>query len=247
MSASAVFTAQPSLLGSALRRSDHNQALWDAEYGQAQSIPSSLRPEPAHALSTILPNIPIARGRLLDLGAGNGRHSFLFASLGFEVTALDFSNAALGLVQARAIHEPRLARRITPIRHDLYDPLPFPDSRFDVVLDAYCLCHITNYPSHLTVLQSVRRVLRAGGVFVTIQLDSDDRYYKERLSRRVEGGFESFDPINGFTKVHVDHVSYLTRYGMGFEHVATRKVVFSDMVRGTTYARSVFGMVLRKA
>lgn len=41
------------------------------------------------------------RGRVLDLACGAGRHSVLFAEQGWEVTAVDSSAVALGLVRAR--------------------------------------------------------------------------------------------------------------------------------------------------
>ena len=51
-------------------------------------------------------------GRVLDLGCGRGELAFYFASLGHEVTAVDYSRDAVALAEKTFEHDPELRRRV---------------------------------------------------------------------------------------------------------------------------------------
>lgn len=77
------------------------QDLWDREYEQAPTNPSSLRAAPAHALVELMKTYEFPAARALDFGCGNGRNSLFLASLGMRVTALDFCPKAVALTLER--------------------------------------------------------------------------------------------------------------------------------------------------
>ncbi len=77
-------------------------------------------------------------GRLLDVGCGEGRHAILAATLGFQVTAIDFEPMALK--RARHFAKMKQAGGIIFRKADILR-LPFTNSCFDVVLDCGCLHH----------------------------------------------------------------------------------------------------------
>lgn len=61
------------------------------------------------AIATIVP-----RGRVLDLGCGRGELAYFLASLGYEVTAVDYSEAAIALAQSVfANAPPEIKQRVT--------------------------------------------------------------------------------------------------------------------------------------
>jgi SAM-dependent methyltransferase len=66
----------------------------------------------------------------LELGAGHGRDTTLFASNGIEVEAVDYANIAIQILD-KITKEKRLP--ITPRIFDVRRALPFPDSYFDAV------------------------------------------------------------------------------------------------------------------
>ena len=45
------------------------------------------------------------RGRILDIGAGAGSHSLALQQLGQEVTALEISPLAAGIIKARGVSQ----------------------------------------------------------------------------------------------------------------------------------------------
>jgi SAM-dependent methyltransferase len=101
-------------------------------------------------------------GALLDIGCGEGRHSFAAARLGFTVTAIDYE--ALALRRARQFAKAKRLERIIFRQADVFC-MPFADSRFDIVLDYGCLHHQRKSDWH-AYKSSVLRVLKPQGYYL---------------------------------------------------------------------------------
>jgi len=136
---------------------------------------------------------PIVPGeRVLDLGAGAGRHSFALLRRGAHVVALDHSMSEMESVagmfgaMAEAGEVPEGASALA-VRGDAYR-LPFPDASFDKVVAAEVLEHL---PDDERAFAELERVLRPGGkIAITVP-----RYFPERVCwalsdayHEVEGG-----------------------------------------------------------
>ena len=70
--------------------------------------------------------LKFARGRVLDIGCGAGRHTLYLQRRGLRVTALDVSPRVVELARARGVKDARVA--------NVCKPLPFRDGKFDTVL-----------------------------------------------------------------------------------------------------------------
>jgi ubiquinone/menaquinone biosynthesis C-methylase UbiE len=92
---------------------------------------------------------------VLDLGCGTGRHALWLAEAGASVTAVDVSEGML----AEARRKPG-AEAIQFIVHDLHEPLPFPDGRFDLVISGLVLEHLRELGGFFA---EAHRVLKPGG------------------------------------------------------------------------------------
>ena len=118
--------------------------------------------------------------KILDVGAGIGRHSLLFAEHGFEVTAFDSSASGLDIIRERA-EEQNLSVNI--IRGDMKD-MPFDDNEFDAVLAYHSIYHASQYELPI-IIDELYRVVKAGGkVFVTL-LSKEDENYREHENEKV--------------------------------------------------------------
>jgi ubiquinone/menaquinone biosynthesis methyltransferase len=108
--------------------------------------------------------VPAGPARALDLACGTGDIAFALASRGARVTALDITPRMLQLAQRRA----ELSRTGVAFVAGDMSALPFPDSCFDVVTTGYGL---RNVPVLSQALHEIARVLRAGGVFVSLDFN----------------------------------------------------------------------------
>jgi SAM-dependent methyltransferase len=102
--------------------------------------------------------------RLLDLGAGGGRHAFQAMKLGAVTTALDYSAADLKDVLATtggmlALDEITYEQFGGAVNGNALD-LPFPDNSFDRIITSEVLEHIWDCERAVT---EIVRVLRPGG------------------------------------------------------------------------------------
>ena len=95
--------------------------------------------------------------RVLDVGAGTGRHALKLARRGASVTALDQSPEMLAVARQAAQREgfPIDFRLLS-----LDDGLPFEAQQFDLLICALMLSHVPNLTQ---VLQEFARVLQNGG------------------------------------------------------------------------------------
>ena len=101
------------------------QEYWEAHYGERERIWSG-------RVNAQLPGIlaGVVPGRALDLGCGEGGDAVWLAENGWQVTAVDISETAIG--RAAAAADARGVRdRIEFERHDLSDT--FPEGTFDLI------------------------------------------------------------------------------------------------------------------
>ena len=105
-------------------------------------------------------------GRVLDLGCGTGNFSLALARDGWATTGVDWAPGMLEKCRAKAAAEPGLDARFQ--RGDFNRPLPFADGEFD---HAVCIAAMQCVVSPEAFAREVRRVVRPGGLFVTVFRD----------------------------------------------------------------------------
>lgn len=149
------------------------EAYRTGKHGWAANEPSPYAVDFLKRLERLVP-----RGSLLDIGCGEGRHSIAAARLGFRVTAIDFEPLALS--RARRFAKAKKTARITFRQADILS-LPFPDSRFDIVLDYGCLHH-QRKSDWSAYRAGILRVLKPRGFYVLSVFSAGFRLF--RGSRR---------------------------------------------------------------
>jgi SAM-dependent methyltransferase len=104
----------------------------------------------------------IPKGRLVDIGCGEGRHAIMASRLGFKVTAVDYE--PLALKRAQRFAKEKGAKGIDYRTADILH-MPVPETVFDIVLDYGCLHHQrkADWPDYKA---SVLRVLSPHGFFI---------------------------------------------------------------------------------
>jgi SAM-dependent methyltransferase len=172
-------------------------------------------------------------GRVLELGFGQGRDTFLFAREGLEVIALDYSATAVEEVRARA-GELGLAARITALRSDLREPIALPDHSVDACFAHMLLCMEFSSRQIEFLLREVHRVLRPGGVVVYSVRSTFDKHYGAG-THLAEDLYE----VGGFA-VHFFSEAKIRGFALGYEVLELHRVEEGSL------PRDLFVVSLRK-
>lgn len=132
---------------------------WDRRWTDDQHRALWSQPQPE--VAGLMPWLE-TRGvrRVLDLGCGIGRHALALAAAGFEVTAIDASDAGVAFTGDMAT-EKGLA---LSIHRGLMTDLPFAAAGFDYVL-AWNVVYHGDETVVARTLDEIRRVLTGGGIF----------------------------------------------------------------------------------
>lgn len=101
--------------------------------------------------------------RALDLACGTGDITFGLADRGARATGLDITLRMVQLALGKS-------RRATFLAGDMMS-LPFPDHSFDLVTTGY---GIRNVPRIELAIAEIRRVLRPGGLLLSLDFDRPD-------------------------------------------------------------------------
>ena len=170
---------------------------------------------------------------LLELGGGQGRDTLFFAREGFHVTVLDYSQAAMEALAAKA-EAAGLAHRITALRHDVRGPLPLDENAFDCCYSHMLFCMALTTAELDSLSQEVRRVLRPGGLSVYTVRHTRDPHYGTGIHRGEDmyevGGFI----VHFFSQEKVEHLA------RGFQ------IISIDEFEEGGLPRKLFRVTLRK-
>lgn len=182
------------------RQRDH----WQATYGENPGMYGDRPSAPAVFAADLFAKS--AARSVLELGAGQGRDALHFARRGFAVTALDFSDTALGQLAENA-HAAGLGDRVTTIVHDVREPLPLPDGAVDAVFAHMLLCMALTTAQIEALVAQVRRVLAPGGPFVYTVRHTGDRHARAGIKHGDDilehGGFA----VHFFSRALVDRLA----------------------------------------
>lgn len=122
-----------------------------------------------------LENEGIARGRLIDIGCGNGRNAIFFAENGFEVHAVDRSDEVLKDLDLHGV---------MPHCHSVTDYWLFEDGFFDLAMDILCYSEQDEPGYRERYMGELRRVLKPGSyILLSVPLE----YTKDRIEKEFSG------------------------------------------------------------
>ena len=141
-------------------------------YGELRldEIPWNLE-TPPRLLVDLLQSGRVAPCRAVDLGCGAGNYAVWLALRGFDVTGIDLSAVAIALAQQLARSKGAACRFIVS---DLLEPTDAFDGSFDFAYDWLVLHHVfpDDRPRYVA---SVHRMLRPGGLYLSVCFSEDDR------------------------------------------------------------------------
>lgn len=128
----------------------------------------------------------IARSRLkdfrvLDLGAGSGKHVGVALDFGARVVCLDYAKSGLTYIESQF-----RSQRVSVIDHDLREAdLPFDDSQFEIIIASQIFDHILKRHAY-SLATKISRILSPGGRLL-VTLFTDETNKKSKVGFPVDG------------------------------------------------------------
>jgi SAM-dependent methyltransferase len=174
--------------------------------------------------------------RILELGCGQGRDTFLFLQRGFDVTALDYAEAGLRQMQERAAAlgvDKALALQPCDVRKGV----PFPDQSFDGCFSHMFFTMQLSEKELEHIFGEVLRVLKPGGLNIySVRNDHDPHCGKGKHM-----GEEMWQNPMGFV-VHFFSAEKVKRLAKGYDLLVLNE--FDDP--SPPFTKKLYEVVLRK-
>jgi SAM-dependent methyltransferase len=172
-----------------------NRDHWNAYYKHRSKIePWSILPSQFAAF--VANEVP--PGRLLEIGCGNGRDSIFFSSVGFAVTATDYSSTALDLCRARSDSSGHGLRLAALNLYDLSQVKRFLsqlDTGFAVIYARFFLHAISEIGERNFGRLCIGALDKNGKCFVEFRTDRDKRAevgFKLSDNETIDGHYRRF-------------------------------------------------------
>ena len=165
----------------------HNESAWDKRARQKMRFTNTASKEDYLQANELIEKNSWLQGgirgkKLLNLAAGGGGQSGLFASLGADVTVVDISAAMLENDQKLAKEQ---GFNIRVLQTSMDDLNALDTAEFDIVIHPVSTCYL---PDIKVIYQEVARVSKAGAIYIS--------HHKQPLSMQA-----SAKPINGFYQI----------------------------------------------
>jgi len=197
MSGSETTKRQPTVL-------DSQRGHWERTFASRPSMFGGEPSYPAQVAAVLFKAED--KPRVLELGAGQGRDSLFYAHSGFDVTVLDYCEAGLREIQAKA-EAIGVADRIRTLVHDVRAPFPLEAASFDAVYSHMLFCMALTSAELVALSAEIWRVLVPGGLNLFTVRTRQDAHYGTGIHRGEDlyevGGFI----VHFFDRAKVEAVS----------------------------------------
>ncbi len=186
--------------------SEDQRLHWERTYHENPSMYGSSASEPGAYAIDLFSRLGLKT--VLELGSGQGRDTVPMLEAGLDLTALDYSDEGLRELRLRAT---RFEHQLGVVKHDVHEPLPFPDESFDACYSHMLFNMALSTEELISLTQETRRVLRPGGVLVYTARHTGDAHY----GVGADFGDNRFE--NGGFVVHFFDRDLVDRLADGFE------------------------------
>ena len=153
--------------------------------------------------------------KILELGAGTGAYSLLYASKGYEVDALEYIKENLDILKSKITED----MNINPVLGDARDLSMYEDETFDMVLNLGPLYHLEGEDRD-KVIQEAKRVCKKGGLIYSAYISNNLTFVKRvkkfddyvvKYKEEILEGFRIGDNENVFTLMYPSEMEELMK------------------------------------
>ncbi len=174
--------------------------------------------------------------RIIDLGCGQGRDTFLFLENGLEVVAYDYSETSVRQVKEKA-RNLGLDSKLTADVRDVREGIPLPDESVDAIFSHMFFTMRLTEAELARIFKECHRVLKHGGLNIYSVRNVNDPHYMKGKHH----GEDLWESQAGFV-VQFFSIEKVQRLAEGYDLLCSRE--FDDPT--PTYTRKLYEVVLVK-
>ena len=115
---------------------------------------------------------------VIELGAGLGRDSIYFGKNSINLTALDYSENGLKIIDQK-IKKENLTSSISTLKYDVRSNLPFENNSLDACYSHMLYCMALTIDDLIKINSEIKRVLKPGGLNIYTVRNTDDGDYQK--------------------------------------------------------------------
>ena len=150
---------------------------------------------------------------VIELGAGLGRDSIYLGKNSINLTALDYSENGLKILDQKIKNE-NLSSLISTLKFDIRDNLPFENNSIDACYSHMLYCMAFTFDELIKLNNEIKRVLKPGGLNIYTARNTDDGDYKKGVHRG-----EDLYEIDGFI-IHFFSEKTIQNLMSGYKNLA---------------------------
>ena len=151
--------------------------------------------------------------KIVELGAGRGRDSIYFAKNLINVTALDYSENGIKVINEK-IKKENLTSSISTLKFDIREDLPFESNSVDACYSHMLYCMALTQKDLDKLNSEIHRILKPGGINIYTVRNTDDGDYKKGIHRG-----EDLYEIDGFI-IHFFSKDKILNLTSGFKNIS---------------------------
>ena len=171
--------------------------------------------------------------KIVEFGAGLGRDTIFFAKNEINVRALDYSPAAIKIINKKA-EENNLSNIISPKIFDVRKKLPFIDNSIEACFSHMLYCMALSISDLKNLNKEVLRILKPGGINIFTVRHLGDADYKNGIHRGEDIYENDGFIVHFFSKEKIEQIS------KGF------KILEIENFEEGTFPRRLYKVILEK-
>ena len=151
--------------------------------------------------------------KIVELGAGLGRDSIYFGKNSINVTALDYSENGIKVINEK-IKKENLTSSISTLKFDIREDLPLESNSVDACYSHMLYCMALTQKDLDKLNSEIHRILKPRGINIYTVRNTDDGDYKKGIHRG-----EDLYEIDGFI-IHFFSKDKILNLTSGFKNIS---------------------------
>lgn len=218
------------------------QEIWQDIYSQGQQLNRYPWDSVVSFVFACKPDKPREDTRILEVGCGAGNNLWFAAREGFNVTGIDFSDAAIAYAKARFDSENMQGRFIV----GSFEQLPDEDKKYDLIIDrgALVCAPLSDVKS---AIEQIHQLLNVGAKFLFTPFSQQHSCFDEKLCDEECYLTITQGPLQKVGKLSFVNDSIISEiFAKGWKILSLRHITDNEQAQESDYHHAEYRIIVEK-